>query len=290
MKTFTTILLVMSAATGFAQTFTDKITKEFKFEKQSAQNTLVLANINGHVKVESYSGDKILIEAERIIKAKTNERLELGKQEMQLRQIDNYDTIIFYVGNNCTKFGYQRNKKGNGNWGYNWNCNDDDCRDKYDYKFDFTVKVPLGINVDVSTVNDGNVIVKQVKAAVKANNINGSITLEGLEGSTVASTINGNLDFDFVKNPTGNCRFYTLNGDINAYFQKGLAANMGFKSFNGDLYTNLVKLESMPMEVEKVKNENGYHLKVGGSKYKIGAGGPTLEFETFNGDAIVKER
>lgn len=290
MKTCTTILLVMLAATSFAQTFTDKITKEFKFEKVSPQNTLVLANINGHVKVEGYAGDKIMIEAERTITAKTNERLELGKQEMQLRQIDNYDTIIFYVGNNCTKFGYQRNKKGNDHWGYNWNCDDDDCRDKYDYTFNFLVKVPQGVNVDVSTVNDGNVIVKHVKAAVKANNVNGSITLEALEGATTAHTINGDLDFDFVKNPTGNCRFYTLNGDINAYFPKGLTANMGFKSFNGDLYTNLDNLTSIPMDVEKVKGENGYHLKVGGAKYKIRQGGPLLDFETFNGDAIIKER
>lgn len=290
MKTFTTILLVMFVATCFAQTFTDKITKEFKFEKVNSQNTLILANINGNVHIEGYSGDRILIEAQRTIKAKTTARLEKGKSEMQLRQIDNYDTIIFYVGNNCTKFGYQQNKKGRGHWGYNWNCNDDDCRDQYDYKFDITVKVPQGVNVDVSNVNDGNVIVKQVKAAVKANNINGSITLEGLEQATTASTINGNVDFNFVKNPTGDCRFYSLNGDINAYFQKGLAANMAFKSFNGDLYTNLNNLTSIPMEVEKVKGENGYHLKVGGAKYKIGPGGPLLDFETFNGDAIVKER
>ena len=290
MKTFTTILLVMLAASVFAQTFTDKITREFKFEKISPQNTLILANINGNVKVEGYLGDKILIEAERTIRAKTDARLEKGKQEMQLRQIDNYDTIIFYVGNNCTKYGHQQNKKGRGHWGYNWNCDDDDCRDQYDYKFDFTVKVPQGVNVEVATVNDGNVIVKQMKAAVKANNVNGSITLEALEGATVAHTINGNVDFDFVKNPTGDCRFYSLNGDINANFQKGLAANMGFKSFNGDLYTNLNNLTSIPMEVEKVRGENGYHLKVGGAKYKIRQGGPLLDFETFNGDAIVKER
>jgi DUF4097 and DUF4098 domain-containing protein YvlB len=290
MKTFTTILFTLIVSAGFAQSFTETITKEFKFEKASPQNTLILANINGNVKVEGYAGDKILIEAQRSIKAKTNERLEKGKQEMQLRQIDNYDTIIFYVGNNCTKFGYQHNKKGRGNWGYNWNCDDDDCRDQYDYKFDFTIKVPAGVNVDVSTVNDGNVSIKQVKGAIKAGNVNGAIALMDLEGRVEANTINGDVDFNFVKNPTGYCRFYTLNGDINAYFQKGLAANMSFKSFNGDLYTNLEKLESIPMEVEKVKGENGYHLKVGGSKYKVGTGGPTLEFETFNGNAIVKER
>jgi len=35
-----------------AQMFTIKITRELKFEKVSASNTLILANINGSVKVQ----------------------------------------------------------------------------------------------------------------------------------------------------------------------------------------------------------------------------------------------
>ena len=42
--------------------------------------------------------------------------------------------------------------------------------------------------------------------------------------------------------------------------------------------------------MEKVPTGKGFHLKVGGSRYKIRQGGALLHFETFNGDAIVKER
>jgi len=275
---------------GKAQTFTETITKEFKFEKPSVQNTLILANINGSIKVEGYAGDKILIEAVRSINAKTTERLEKGKKEMQLNQIDRYDTIIYYVGGSCNKFVYGRKKDKHQRWTYDWDCEDNNCRETYDYKFDFKIKVPYSINVEVSTINDGSITVEQMKAGVKANNINGAIVLIGLEGPTEAVTINGDVDLDYTKNPGSACRFYTLNGDINANFQKGLAANMSFKTFNGDLYTNLENVESMPMEVEKVKGENGFHLKVGGSRYKIRQGGALLDFETFNGDAIVKEK
>jgi hypothetical protein len=281
---------MLLAIAGKAQTFTETITKEFKFEKPAPQNTIILANINGNIKVEGYAGDKILIEAVRTIKAKTDERLEKGKKEMQLNQIDRYDTIIYFVGDGCNKFVYKKKKNGRFHWSYDWDCEDGRCDPQYDYKFDFTIKVPSNINIEASTVNEGKVTVSQMKAGVKANNINGGIALTGLEGPTEAFTINGDVDLDYTKNPSGNCRYYTLNGDINAFFQKGLGATMSFKSYNGELYTNLENLESMPMEVEKVKGENGFHLKVGGSKYKIRQGGALLDFETFNGDAIVKEK
>lgn len=271
-----------------AQTFTDKITKELKFEKPGASNTIILANINGSMKVQGYDGDKILIEAERTIKAKTDARLEQGKTEMQLLQIDRYDTLIVYVGGRCNHFGYNRKNK-NG-WSYNGNCNDGDCNPPYDYVFNFTVKVPVSINVEVSTVNEGNITVENVKGNVKAENVNGAIKLSALAGSTYASTINGDVDVEYTKNPNQDSRYYTLNGDINALFVKGLGANLNFKSFNGSLYTNVQQLEGLPAMLEKKQSSEGTSLNIGRNRFKIGPGGVLLDFETFNGDVIVKEK
>src|SRR5579859_3700011 len=239
------VILLCLPIWGNAQSFSDKITRELKFEKVSTSNTLILANINGSMKVQGYDGDKILIEAERTIKAKTDARLEQGKKEMQLQQIDRVDTLIVYVGGGCNRFGYRTNRRHNG-WSYNWDCNNGDCNPPYDYTFNFTVKVPSGINVEVSTVNNGNVTVENVKGKVKAENVNGAIHLSALAGQTYASTINGDVDVEYSKNPNQDSRYYSLNGDINALFVKGLAANMSFKSFNGDLYTNVQNLQSMP--------------------------------------------
>ncbi len=274
-----------------AQSFTDKITKELKFEKVSASNTLILANINGSMKVQGYEGDKILIEAERTIKAKTDARLEQGKKEMQLQQIDRLDTLIVYVSGGCNSFGYRSNRRHNHNgWSYQWDCNNGDCNPPYDYTFNFIVKVPSGINVEVSTVNDGNVTVENVKGRVKAENVNGAIHLSALAGQTYASTINGDVDVDYSRNPNQDSRYYSLNGDINALFVKGLAANMSFKSFNGDLYTNVQNLEGLPAIIEKKEDKEGTNLKIGGNRFKVGSGGALLDFETFNGDVIVKEK
>jgi DUF4097 and DUF4098 domain-containing protein YvlB len=105
-----------------------------------------------------------------------------------------------------------------------------------------------------------------------------------------ASTINGDVDIEYAKNPVKDCKFYSLNGDINAYFQKGLAANFSFESFNGDFYTDIEPLESLPVQVEQTKNGENVKYKVNGNRYKIRTGGPLLDFETFNGDVYLKER
>ncbi len=281
-----------------AQSFQEKITKELQFEKKT-QATLMVLNIDGFIRIEGYSGDKVIVEANKQIYAKTNERLERGKADIQLGVVDLADTIILYVQGVCDEFGKARSKRNYNNhrryggWGYNWNNNCQGCdNDKtYQWDMDFTIKVPQGVNVLASTINNGDVELKNIAGYSGAENINGSIKLENISGpATYASTINGDVDVEYSKNPNGECRYYSLNGDVNVLFVKGLAANVGFESFNGDLYTNVNNLESLPSEMLKSDKGKGVSYKLGGSRFKIGAGGPFLDFETFNGNAYIKEK
>lgn len=300
-RIYITALIIFTASFLTAQTHTEKISKEFSFEKKSPENALIIANINGDVKVTSYEGDKIIVEVTKNIRAKTDTRLEKGKKEIQVGIIDRADTIILYVEGPCISFGKaNRKNRGdqrwiqNGNYGYDWNdCNNNrNCREEYDYTLDFVVKVPASLNISVSTVNDGDVEVANVKGSVKANNINGSIKLTNLVREADASTINGDVDIVYTKNPEKDCRFYSLNGDINALFQKGLAADLSFESFNGDFYTDIEPLEALPVKVDKIEEGagEGIKYKVNGNRYKIRAGGILLDFETFNGDVYLKEK
>lgn len=300
-KIYLTVITICVASFLMAQTHTEKISKEFTFEKKSPENALIIANINGDIKVTSYEGDKISVEVTKTISAKTESRLEKGKKEIQLGVIDRADTLILFVEGPCNSFGkvnprYKDDQRWsrNGNYNYNWNdCdNNRNCREEYDYTLDFVVKVPTSLNISVSTVNDGNVEVENVKGSVRANNINGSIKLTNLVREADASTINGDVDIIYTKNPEKDCRFYSLNGDINALFQKGLAADLSFESFNGDFYTDIEPLEALPVKVDKIAGDKGEGIKykVNGNRYKIRSGGILLDFETFNGDVYLKEK
>ena len=277
-----------------AQTHTEKIAKEFSFEKKGAHNALMIANINGDITVKASDGDKIQIEVTKSIRAKTDGRLESGKSEIQMGVVDLADTIILYVNGPCNHFERSsprsRHSHMGTKWGYSWEDRGRSCHETYEYSMDFVVRVPSGVNLLVSTINDGEVVVENVQGVVKANNINGGIRLLNLMRESEAHTINGDVDIEYSQNPQRDCRFYTLNGDINAIFQKGLAASMGFESFNGHLYTNIDRLEHLPAHVEKKEKEGGTKYKVNNNRFKIGAGGAFLDFETFNGNVYIKEK
>ena len=288
------MLLCSVVVSSTAQTFTETITKELAFEKKGTGNTIMVFNINGDIKVEGYTGDKVLLEVKKTIYGKTQARMEKGKAEIQLGVIDRADTLIVYVEGVCSEFGKRdknesrRNGRG---WGYQWNnCGkNSDCNKDYDYKMSFTIKVPVAISVYASTVNDGDVEVTNVNGDLLADNVNGSIRLKNISGATHASTINGNVDLDYSGNPSGDSRYYTLNGDINANFHKGLAAELTFKSFNGEFYSSVDDITPLPVRVEKYQKGEGLQYKVNGNRYKVRTGGPLLDFETFNGDVYLRE-
>ncbi len=289
--------LIFAAFNGHGQVFTETITRELAFEKKGPANALMILNVNGAVTVEGYNGDKVLVEVKKTIRAKTDARLEEGKQEIQLGIMDRADTLICYVNGSCTPFGRAEGKKRKwkskfGGWGYNWdNCCGKNCENRYEYTLDFTVRIPSSAHLVASTINRGDVEVKSVSGSVVADNINGGIKLSQISGATNASCINGEVIVDYSGNPPADSRFYSLNGDITANFRKGLGAQLAFKSFNGDLYSSLTDLTSMPVQLEKTdKGGAGTKYRVSGNRYKVRQGGPLLDFETFNGDVIVKEK
>lgn len=294
MKTRLSLLFLAISVAGCAQQFRDVLTRELRFEKPSEQNALILANINGEIRVEAYDGDKILIEATRTISAKTNERLEKGKQEVGLEVIDQADTLIVFTSEGCQSFEKQHRWKSGEKgfpqgWGYSWNCHEKDCRQLYNYTVDFHVRVPAHVQLLVSTVNDGDIVVTAAGGSVKAANVNGSIRIANLEKEAIASTVNGDVEIAYRKNPQSDCRFYSLNGDINAYVQPGLAANVSFESYNGSFYTDINHLETLPARLEKTQTEKGVSYKIGNNRYQVRSGGVLLDFETFNGNVYLKE-
>lgn len=294
-KLFAVTALLALGWVGYAQQFNETIKKELTFEKKSDKNALMVANINGNIKVVGYEGSTILVEVDKKIMAKTNERLERGKQEIELGIIDLADTLILYVKGTCSDFGrknqrYHRNDRDGKGWNYNWSGWDrKDCKEEYSYLMNFTVKVPYDIHLAVSTINNGDIAVEKVKGNILADNINGSIKLNNVSGATSVSSINGDLDLIYEQNPIQPCKYYALNGDINIQFKKGLGASVSFESFNGNLFTNVDVIEALPVQLEKTPKKNGVEYKLNGSRYKVGNGGVYLDIETFNGDVYLKE-
>jgi len=134
-----------------AQSFKEHISKEFTLSKEATVTTLAIYNLNGFIKVEGYDGNKVLLEMDKTISADENNTLETGKKEFRLGFDQKQDSIIAYIAE-------PYDTRPCRNWYHNNNC----CQIEYHFHVDFTVKVPFGINLHISTVNDGIVTVTDI--------------------------------------------------------------------------------------------------------------------------------
>ena len=81
---FAGAVLCCANAAVYAQEFKTHVSKAFTVSGPSA-NTLSIYNLEGSIKVEGYSGDKVLIEVDETISANNEDQLEKGKKEFSNR-------------------------------------------------------------------------------------------------------------------------------------------------------------------------------------------------------------
>ena len=80
---------------------------------------------------------------------------------------------------------------------------------KYVVKYDLKVQVPEHADLRLKTVNDGNVVVRDVRGRLAIRNVNGRIDLERVAGSVDAQTVNGGIDALFTESPAEASQFKT---------------------------------------------------------------------------------
>jgi DUF4097 and DUF4098 domain-containing protein YvlB len=246
-----------------AQNFKEHISRQFNNAK-----TLAVYNIHGDIRVEGYAGDKITMEIDKTISGKTSDDVEQGKREFKLNFEEVNDSIVVY--NN------------------NWNR-----RIYYTGKLDFVIKVPYNINLVASTVNDGDVDVKDVGGKLKVHNVNGAVTVVNAKNTTDARTINGPVNVSYAVNPKEASSYYTINGNITVDYKPDLAAELHFKSMNGSYYTNFENVEVLNnrAEINKETRGNGTVYKIDKNPaVRIGGGGQKFNFETLNGNIYIKKQ
>lgn len=274
-------VLVISCTNSSAQDtkFQEKINKAFTV---SPTSVLAVYNIDGHIKVEGYEGNKVLIEVDKTISGKTNEIMEQGKREFKLEFEQKGDSVIVYIAEPWDSRPNRNNEK----------RNNDQRKIQFHHNLDFTIKVPKTLNLVVSTINNGDIVVNDVEGFMKVNNINGKITVNNAKNANEIHTINGDVNINYVALPPDNSKYYTLNGKLTVIFPSDLSADCSFKSFNGEFYTDFENVEKLPSTITKTTKENEggtVHKLNKGSAIRIGSGGKNLKFETFNGNIYIKK-
>jgi hypothetical protein len=260
--------------------FREHLNREFTLKGNATDATLFIYNISGSVKLAGNStGNKVILEMDKTISADNGEELETGKKEFQLGFEQKSDSIFAFI---AQPFDSRPRKH------YN---NDRDI--DYEFNVDFTVKVPEGINLVISTVNNGIITIDNVRGDLRINNVNEEIRITNAMGKTYAHTVNGDVTVTYKSNPAGESSYYTINGDIKVTYQPDLSADLRFKSMNGDMFTDFPSAQVLPATTNKVQEKKGsstvYKLN-SSTAVRLGKGGKVFRFETLNGNVYIKRQ
>ncbi|WP_439516440.1 hypothetical protein [Sediminibacterium sp.] len=264
-----------------AQEAKEHISKQFTVNGKKNDAVLAIYNVFGSIKVEGYDGDKVLLEIDKNISSKYPDEVAKGKEEFRFEMEQQGDSIVVYI---AAPYDSRPNR--------NWDRNDERKNIRYKYQLDFVVKVPHQMRLRVSTINNGNVKVKDVYGTLWVSNVNGAIDVENAKGTTKATTVNGAVNVSYLVNPSAASVYHTINGDITVKYQNGLNADLYFKSMNGKYYTDFDNVEPISNTLEKntenKSNSTVYKISKGNA-VRIGSGGKQFNFETLNGNVYIRK-
>jgi hypothetical protein len=173
----------------------------------------------------------------------------------------------------------------------------------YSHGFDLEIQVPVGTSLDLATVNDGDIVVRNVDGEINVENTNGEVALRDVSGSVVAHALNGDVTVALQRvDPKKEMSFTSLNGNVDVTLPTDVHADLRVKSDNGEIYTDFdIKLDarseardSDPKSLSlgdrparsSRRRHYGFENVMSGT---LNGGGPTLRFQTFNGNIYIRK-
>jgi DUF4097 and DUF4098 domain-containing protein YvlB len=158
---------------------------------------------------------------------------------------------------------------------------------------DLDIKVPVNSSVHLQTVNDGDIVIRNLHGEIEAENTNGRVTLTRVTGPVVAHAMNGDVVATFVGLATDRpSSFSSMNGDIDVTLPADAKATVKIRADSGEIYTDFeLKTEARTEASDdpssrKGKRTFGYETGMYGT---LNGGGATLRFQTFNGSVYIRK-
>lgn len=250
----------------------DTIVQVFKFSFPKKAKTVKIDNVFGSITVSGMQTAEARLEARKSLRAASQDGLLKAEREVSLKMTEKDNRIDIYVD------GPFRCRDGSVNWS---------DRD-YIVAYDFELQVPEKTSLILKTVNDGDILVKNVRGDFTVRNVNGHIELQDIAGPASCKTVNGRIRSAFRENPVSACAFTTVNGDLDIRFTSGLAADFQLKTFNGEIYSDF-PVTYLPAKAGTGQREKGRYVYRSNSfqGVRVGQGGPEISMETLNGDIMI---
>jgi hypothetical protein len=157
---------------------------------------------------------------------------------------------------------------------------------------DFTIEVPARTNLNLSTLNDGPIVVENVEGDIEVNNQNESVTLTNVAGSVVANAHNGRVKVVMTRVAAEKAMAFTsFNGHVDVTLPASAKANLKMRSDMGEIFTDFeVQVRPATAPQATRRGDGGFRVDVNQSiQGSVNGGGPEFELRTYNGNIYLRK-
>jgi hypothetical protein len=274
------LALLVAGATHAAELRSSRTFEESFAPAGGPIESLVVDNVFGSIRVRAHDRDTVELTATETIVARTERAAERAREEVRLDTRNAGGVVDLFVD------GPFRDRRERGDWSRH------DRDPGYRVIYDLELRVPRRIDLDLSTVSEGEVDVEGVEGSFELSNVNGGLRLADAAGAGSLHTVNGDIRASFAQALREDLSANTVNGDIDLAFPPELAADLEFESLNGELRVAAPErggweLAALPSRTVREESGRARFRVERVSSWRIGAGGPTLRLETLNGDVTL---
>lgn len=226
--------------------------------------------------------------------------LEIGIQSARIEVIgEDREDAMFEVtvadGNRkiVTPSGTQSLKGG----GYSIEIEEDDNEISFDMdwrvnKVTVLARVPRNADVELQTVNDGEIIVSNLTGNLELYNTNGPITARNIIGSVIAESVNDKIEISFISlDPDNASSMESINGDLILGLPDGVGVTTQLDTSQGEIYSDF-EVEVQPAErvVEREEDDDRVSIFIESVIVAdINGGGPVVRMKSLQGDINIRK-
>ena len=148
-------------------------------------------------------------------------------------------------------------------------------------------RVPRRAKLDLSTVNEGEIIVRDIVGDLQLENTNGPITATNINGSVIAETVNAPIVLGLSTVASGGATSVSsLNGDITVRLPAKAMAELHLDSGRGEIVSDF-ELDVKPSKplIERNERRGGVSVRMENVIVAtVNGGGPVIRVKTYSGD------
>ena len=153
-------------------------------------------------------------------------------------------------------------------------------------------RVPRRAQLNLSTVNDGAITVRDIVGDLELENINGPITATNINGSVIAESVNNPIAVGLAAVVAGGATsLSSLNGDITLTLPASAKAELHLDTSRGEMVSDF-ELDVKPSKPRIERNESRGGVSVRMEDVivaTLNGGGPVIRVKTLNGTIKIAQ-